>query len=55
MKSTKSSSLLLRTEARVREEGRRRLPLALTNGRGAPVASDDQLDLGRRVRGLTKE
>ena len=39
MKSIKSSSLHLRTWARVFEFGRRRFPLALTNGRGEPVAS----------------
>jgi len=42
MKSIKSSSLHLSTWASVLEFGRRRLPLALTNGRGAPVASKCQ-------------
>ena len=39
MKSINSSSLHLSTWASVFEFGRRRLPFALTNGRGAPVAS----------------
>lgn len=38
-KSMKSSSLQLRAELRVFESGRRRLPLLLTTGRGAPVES----------------
>jgi hypothetical protein len=42
IKSRNSSSLHLSTWASVLEFGRRRFPLALTNGRGAPVASDDQ-------------
>lgn len=39
MKSINNSSLHFKTCASVLELGRRRLPLALTNGRGAPVAS----------------
>jgi hypothetical protein len=42
MKSINSSSLHLSTWASVFEFGRRRLPLAFTNGRGAPVASTRQ-------------
>lgn len=43
MKSINSSSLHLSTWASVFEFGRRRLPFALTKGRGAPVASKRQL------------
>jgi hypothetical protein len=39
MKSRKSSSSHLSTADRVRELGLRRLPLALTKGRGTPVES----------------
>ena len=52
MKSTKCSSLHRRAEARVLVFGRRRLPLALTKGRGAPVASAQLHQL--RVPGLVQ-
>jgi hypothetical protein len=56
MKSMKSSSSHLSTEASDLVPGRRRLPLALTNGRGAPVASVAvSSDRMRPKLGLTEE
>jgi hypothetical protein len=55
MKSINSSSLHLSTWASVFEFGRRRLPFALTNGRGAPVASRCQLWACSKLPERTKE
>lgn len=52
MKSRNSSSSHLSTCANVLVAGRRRLPLALTNGRGAPVASSESAP--QRQRNLPK-